>query len=81
MILINSLFTCLIVLAAPALAETDHMPIEEFLAESDISLTASEVLDDYRRNGCEDNAGGRGYRPNVDYDPVFQIGESSYRNS
>lgn len=76
---IDPLFICLIALATPTLAETVPVTFEEFLVENDISFTASEVLDDYRRNGCEDNAGVRGYRPNVDYDPVFKIGESSYR--
>lgn len=76
---IHSLFICLSVFASPILAETNIMPYEEFLAANDLSFTASEVLDGYRRNGCEETKDVRGYRPNVDYDPVFMIGEDSYR--
>ena len=76
---IYALFICLMALASPTLAETDPVPFEEFLAENDISFSASAVLEDYRSNGCEENEGVRDYRPNIDYDPVFMMGENSYR--
>ena len=76
---IHALFICLMALASPTLAETDPVPYETFLAENDISFTASEVLESYRINGCEENEGVRDYRPNIDYDPVFMMGENSYR--
>jgi nitric oxide reductase large subunit len=41
---IHALFICLMALASPTLAETDPVPYEEFLAENDISFTASEVV-------------------------------------
>ena len=66
-------------LASSTLAETDPVPHEEFLAENDISFTASEVLESYRINGCGENEGVRDYRPIIDYDPVFMMGENSYR--
>ena len=46
---IHALFICLMALASPTLAETDPVPYEEFLAENDISFTASEVLEGYRK--------------------------------
>ena len=76
---IHALFICLMALASPTLAETNPVPFEEFLAENDISFSASAVLEDYRSNGCEENEGVRDYRPNIDYDPVFMMGENSYR--
>lgn len=57
---IHALFICLMALASPTLAETDPVPYEEFLAEDDISLTASEVLESYRINGCEETEGVSG---------------------
>ena len=60
---IYALFFCLMASASPTLAETDPVPYEDFLAENDISFTASEVLDEYRSNGCEENEGVRDYRP------------------
>ncbi|MDB4122479.1 hypothetical protein N8315_09955 [Octadecabacter sp.] len=76
---IHALFICLMAFASPSVAETDPVPYEEFLAENDISFTASEVLEDYRSFGCEENEGVRDYRPNIDYDPVFMMRENSYR--
>jgi hypothetical protein len=76
---IHALFICLIAFASPALADLDLVPYEAFLAENDISFTASEVLESYRSNGCEENEGFRDYRPNIDYDPVFMMRENSYR--
>ena len=73
---IHALLICLMALASPTLAETDPVPYEAFLAENDISFTASEVLEGYRINGCEENEGVRDYRPNIDYDPVFMMGEN-----
>ena len=57
-------------MASPTLAETDPVPYEEFLAENDISFTASEVLDEYRIVGCEESNDVRGYIPHTDFDPV-----------
>ena len=76
---IHALFICRMALASPTLAETDPVPYEEFLADNDISLTAFEVLESYRMDGCEEHEGVRDYRPNIDYDPVFMIGQNSYR--
>ena len=75
----HALIICLMALASPTLAEADPVPYEEFLAENDISFTASEVLDEYRSFGCEESNDVRDYRPNIDYDPVFMMGENSYR--
>jgi hypothetical protein len=76
---IHALFICLMALASPTLAETDPVSYEEFLAANDISFTASEVLDEYRSFGCEESNDVRGYIPHTDFDPVFMMGENSYR--
>ena len=76
---IHALLICLMALASPALADPDPVPYEEFLAKNDISFTASEVLEDYRSFGCEESNDVRGYIPNTDFDPVFMMGENSYR--
>lgn len=38
-----------------------------------------EVLEDYRINGCEEHEVVRGYRPNIDYNPIFIMAADSYR--
>jgi hypothetical protein len=76
---IHTLFICLVALASPTLAETDPVPYEAFLAENDISFTASEVLDEYRSFECEESDDVRGYIPHTDFDPVFMMGQNSYR--
>ncbi len=63
---IHALFICLIAFASPSLAETDPVSYEEFLAENDISFTASEILEEYRSFRCEENDELRGYIPNTD---------------
>ena len=70
---IYALFICLMALASPTLAETDPVSYEEFLAANDISFTASEILDEYRSFGCEENNDARGYIPHTDFDPVFKM--------
>lgn len=60
-------------------AEQNPIKLDEFLAQVDVSAKALEVLEDYRINGCEENVGVRGYRPNIDYEPVFRLVDDSYR--
>ncbi len=74
----HALLACLISSASPTLADKYPMSYGELLAREDISFTASEVLEDYRI-WCEESEDLRGYRPNTDYDPVFMMGEGSYR--
>ena len=69
----------LLMAASTVQAETYPLLYEEFLNQTEVSPKASEVLESYRTNGCEQNQGVRGYRPNIDYEPVFMVAEDTYR--
>ncbi|WP_368343674.1 hypothetical protein [Pelagovum sp. HNIBRBA483] len=61
------------------MADEFQVPYNDFLAQTEISVAALAVLEDYRIKGCEQNDGVRGYRPNIDYVPEFMLVQDSYR--